>query len=675
MSDGIDIAGGEEPRPKKGLRRVFQRTGFGLRNHRNALSARRDDAAVWVQLGDALKERGKLAEADEAYRKALTLHPEADTYLRLGRLRTLQARTDEAAAAYVTALAYDPSLLAATRELAALGWAENHLTELKTIVAEPNVIEADTAPATESSPAPSTHDALRGRLLDSGLFDPDFYNAHNADVAENGIDPLDHFILYGAREGRDPCAAFDMKAYLAAYPGAADGNPLLHYLEIGRHEGFALRALHRPSPTVLTAPLDIAELRNGSAERSVLMVLHNLGGGTAKHVFELCDRLRTAGIPSYLLQPIAAHPSSAELLTADIREPKRIGYIDVKHGLSEAVILLQALGIFHVHIHHLLGFPQDSLYFFPQLCRELRITYDFSFHDYLAICPRIYMVDGGGVFCEKGHLAACETCVAQHRSPFGDVSVVAWRGAYGHLLHGARKLFAPDEDVAMRVCRAMPGLDITVRPHPERIRLPRQRPVARRPDEPLRVAVLGCVGQHKGIEQLQRCIEDAAARRLPITYVVFGSDSSGFAGSPNVEITGSFRAPELPLLLARRPCHIAFIPSVCPETYSYVLTELLFAGLFPVVFDLGAQARRVRAYGWGLVLPLALARQPARINDALLSCEIPPMPDHIPVAGADLYDDIIADYYELDTPLHMRNAGQSDDLGKPGSIRYNSGAK
>ena len=48
----------------------------------------------------------------------------------------------------------------------------------------------------------------------------------------------------------------------------------------------------------------------------------------------------------------------------------------------------------------------------------------------------------------------------------------------------------------------------------------------------------------------------------------------------------------------------------------YALSIVRAAGLFPVCFDLGAQAERVRAWGEGLVLPLDAT--PAAINEAFI---------------------------------------------------------
>ena len=53
------------------------------------------------------------------------------------------------------------------------------------------------------------------------------------------LDPLQHYLTYGWKEGRDPSAQFSTNQYLAAYGdvAAAGINPLQHYLEYGAVEG------------------------------------------------------------------------------------------------------------------------------------------------------------------------------------------------------------------------------------------------------------------------------------------------------------------------------------------------------------------------------------------------------------------------------------------------------
>ena len=71
------------------------------------------------------------------------------------------------------------------------------------------------------------------------LFDTGWYLSQYPDVAHSGVNPLQHYIERGAREGRNPHPLFDTGWYLAQYPDVAHSgmNPLQHYIEYGASEG------------------------------------------------------------------------------------------------------------------------------------------------------------------------------------------------------------------------------------------------------------------------------------------------------------------------------------------------------------------------------------------------------------------------------------------------------
>ncbi len=67
-------------------------------------------------------------------------------------------------------------------------------------------------------------------------FDRGYYLKTYPDVARAGVDPLQHYLFHGAREGRNPNAQFDTRAYETAHPEvrALGTNPLLHAILQGR---------------------------------------------------------------------------------------------------------------------------------------------------------------------------------------------------------------------------------------------------------------------------------------------------------------------------------------------------------------------------------------------------------------------------------------------------------
>lgn len=75
-------------------------------------------------------------------------------------------------------------------------------------------------------------------LYTSELFDADWYLETYSDVQKDSIDPAEHYLLYGANEGRKPSPYFDGKWYLQANPDVAseNTNPLIHYIKFGREE-------------------------------------------------------------------------------------------------------------------------------------------------------------------------------------------------------------------------------------------------------------------------------------------------------------------------------------------------------------------------------------------------------------------------------------------------------
>src|ERR1700722_7228213 len=72
-------------------------------------------------------------------------------------------------------------------------------------------------------------------LTASGLFDREFYLARNPEGAATRLGPVEHYLLHGAAEGRDPHPLFQTAFYVGKYPDVAVSkvNPLLHYVRFG----------------------------------------------------------------------------------------------------------------------------------------------------------------------------------------------------------------------------------------------------------------------------------------------------------------------------------------------------------------------------------------------------------------------------------------------------------
>lgn len=124
---------------------------------------------------------------------------------------------------------------------------------------DPAPVPGDAAPDTAWNLVPPTLDEIN--LTVAPWFDAAHYQAANADVGGSGMDPLQHFILHGAAELRDPNRWFDMHYYVMANADVQSMgfNGFWHYLVQGRAQGRAprrSRGAERQAVLQARAPLE-----------------------------------------------------------------------------------------------------------------------------------------------------------------------------------------------------------------------------------------------------------------------------------------------------------------------------------------------------------------------------------------------------------------------------------
>jgi glycosyltransferase involved in cell wall biosynthesis len=224
-------------------------------------------------------------------------------------------------------------------------------------------------------------------------------------------------------------------------------------------------------------------------------------------------------------------------------------------------------------------------------------------------------------------------------------NIGGWRARNADLLKGARAVIAPSKDAERRIGKYFPLRNISVKPHPEPIKTITTR--AKISTHSVTVAVIGAIGIHKGFKVLKACAEDAKRRSLPLRFVVVGytCDDAKFRDLDNVHITGQYERHGLGNILDAQDCSLAAFFSVWPETFSYTLSEAWAHGLFPIVFDLGAQAERVRDLGFGSVI--AFPSEAKTINDILIqAARNLPVRESIWNVGTE-YSNFLASYYQV----------------------------
>jgi len=349
----------------------------------------------------------------------------------------------------------------------------------------------------------------------------------------------------------------------------------------------------------------------------VLLVTLALAGGVDRFVAERCRELRSQGLVPLVLRPAEPGDTGRCMLWTDLIELPNLRY-ETPAEVATVAALLARLTLVSIELQHFLHLHPHLI----EAVRSLPTPYDIVVHDYAWICPRITLIDGSGRYCGEPAVAACQRCVKRHGSHLEEsIGVPALRARSARWLRNARQVIAPSSDAAQRLQRHFPGLEVEVKPHSAPGRQtppsPPGPPVAAE-QRPLRVALVGAIGRHKGYRVLLACARDARARRLSIEFIVVGytENDAPLLRTGKCFVTGRYSEGEAQHLLRRERPDVAWFPSVWPETWCYTLDEALIAGLPVAAFDLGAVAERIRPVEARLLLPLGL--EPRRINDALL---------------------------------------------------------
>lgn len=274
---------------------------------------------------------------------------------------------------------------------------------------------------------------------------------------------------------------------------------------------------------------------------------------------------------------------------------------------DRVLALLAPARIEAIHLNELVSFDDPlAIVDWVRQRAEAGVRCVTYLHDFFAACPVWTLIDERGDYCGIPALERCRECLPNNPAPFlafhPALDITAWRAGWARLL-AVSDLVAFSRASAEILERAYPQLDaarIAVRPHrldplPSR----RVRPCL---DPPLAVAIVGHINLPKGARVVRRMAELIARDNLPMRLHVFGSIEQ-VAPDAVVSIHGPYATEQLPELLERHRIGVGLLPSICPETYSFVTAELMALGLPLAVFDLGAPAERVRAYSLGAIIP------------------------------------------------------------------------
>ena len=260
----------------------------------------------------------------------------------------------------------------------------------------------------------------------------------------------------------------------------------------------------------------------------------------------------------------------------------------------------------------------NSLVSFTETNRMLNIIKTFQeiyhsklvvpIHDYYPVCPNFTLLNEKSEFCEIPSLERCNTCMRHNHlewRTFGNdtLPVKMWREKWEAVLHESTKIICFSNSSKTILLRAYPTLDkkkITVVPHKVTPLLPVTN-IQKQSTDTLTIGVLGAINLAKGAEIISNLVKTIERNKLNINIVLIG-EISMYIKSKHFKATGRYERDALPELVTNYGIDMFFIPSICPETFSYTTQEIIMMEMPLMVFNLGAPAERVAAYDKGYII-------------------------------------------------------------------------
>jgi len=385
-----------------------------------------------------------------------------------------------------------------------------------------------------------------------------------------------------------------------------------------QYESNVLRFVQADPARLARHAVDAARLfeRLHGGRPVILAVLHNRLGGTERHVLELARLLQDRAC-FLVLRPEPGRYVSLRLASESEGFELRFALDPVKRDLPSetsardeygddfAALLtaLRAFGVCHIHYHHRVGHMLAIL----DLPRRLGVSYDFTVHDYYAICPQINLTDSSQGYCGEQGQAQCDACLAKTPAP-GHIGIAQWRRENAGFLDQVRFIITPSRDVLARMLRYVPAAPFRLVPHTDidlQTRLPEPRPPQLKGDRPLKVAILGALSVAKGANVVADVTVMAKTMGAPVEFHLVGYSYRPLKTQPHAYLTvhGPYEDADLPQLLNWLQPDVVWFPAQWPETYCYTLSACLQDGWPVAASAIGAFSERLAGRRWTWLQP------------------------------------------------------------------------
>lgn len=336
-----------------------------------------------------------------------------------------------------------------------------------------------------------------------------------------------------------------------------------------------------------------------------LLVSHDFGGGTSLYLKSF--------IKNHPLTAVVIPTHKSTIFSANFFiDGKPFNFQVYSTSLLELLVSLEDhVGITELVISSLAGFsPLDTVISdIVDFKKYSQVKVSYLYHDYFSVCPSYNLLDYNHKFCDVPSLTVCNKCfsvndLVSHGLRLVGMNekinnIVQWREMFSKVNSICDNFIFFSESSMNISSKAYVVNDHKIIPHVVDYVSKAFPDIA---DDAINIAIFGNITESKGRSVLIGILSEIVTSKAPVNVHVFGRLLPGIAGfDDNLFFHGAYSNVDFSAIIEKYKISGIIVPSIWPETFSYVTEEAILCDVVVACFDIGAPAERIRNYSWGLL--------------------------------------------------------------------------
>lgn len=345
---------------------------------------------------------------------------------------------------------------------------------------------------------------------------------------------------------------------------------------------------------------------NLSKKKNILILIHEWEtstGGTTLHVKDIVNGLRkdfNFHILSYKdgVYKLYSYFEDSECIVK-LKSIKKLSILPRYNNEYKEMIsdIIEGLGITDIHIHHMINHYFDVI----DVIKKYKLSATISLHDFYSICPTINMLYEGSTYCDNLENKNCKNCLSLAFKINNNI-LDDWHNDWKRLFANVQNVITPSEDTKRRINKIYQEANIKVIEHGINIKKSDNK-IMLNPNK-FNIAYVGVLSNHKGLKIFKKLINNTKEKN--VKYHLFGisEDKKLNKSKKNYIYHGKYNRDNIAKLLNENNINLVCFFQICPETFSYTVSEVIASGVPILTYDIGAGSDRVKKYNLGWTIDL-----------------------------------------------------------------------